>query len=112
MNTALNFENQIKEFKRQIINHIKNIPQDLTTSKLSKSNYPINLIDPADNWKIFYYNNKLQVKALESIIEQKDTIEEIESLLDTIINKGYYQTSESNKLYFNNQIREHLKKAL
>ena len=112
MSTALSIDSQVKEYKRQIINSINNISQDPKISKLSEKNFPISLNSPAANWKVFYYNNKIQAKALTSIIQQKDSIEDIESFLKTIANEGCYQTSESHKLYFNDQVRKHIRKII
>ncbi|NLM20210.1 MAG: hypothetical protein GX207_00465 [Peptococcaceae bacterium] len=109
MSTALNIENQVMDYKRQIINSINNIPQD---PKFSGKNFRMSLKNSADNWKNFYNNNRIQAKALANIIQQKDSIEDIKSLLRTIANKGYYQISESHKLYFNEQVRKHISKRI
>ena len=103
---------QIEEFKQQIMNDINAIPQNPKIRKLNEKTYGISLKDSADNWSIFYYNNKLQAKAIASLIAQESDIDAMKSLLKIISEKGYYQTSAGNKLHFNHQVRNHIDKIV
>jgi hypothetical protein len=109
---TINSLHQFDEFKQEIMNAIKALPQNPKMRNLNERNFRVNLRDAADNWSIFYNSNKLQVKAISSLIAEKTDIDSIRSLLKEISEKGYYATSGAHKVYFNKEVRNHIHKIL
>jgi len=105
---------QMENFKQQIVDNIENIPDNPKIKRMgeSKNCFIIRSKDLENNWSPEYYDSKYQAQVIIKLIQQKESLNAIQNMLNEIVEKGIYRVSENHRMYFNNQVRDFIKQLL
>jgi len=111
-NTVANMLKQMNDFQNQIVDDLQNIPDNPKIKKISKHCFTISSKNLENNWSPEFYDSKHQVRTIIELINKKESLMTVTTMLEEIVNNGVYTVQQGHRMKFNNQVIEYIKNIL